>query len=330
MDIQNRAALKQASRQALAGSPADPRRLALTYGGITAGITIACMLAVYLLETQIRKTTGLGSLGLRSTLQTMQTLLLYLPSTLGLFLGIGYRGAILRIGQGANFGDRPLMGGFRLFGPVLRLTLLQGLLFFGVAMVCSYAATVLFFMSPMSTQLAEVLTPLVNSSTADLSTLDEATMEAIYELMQPMTILAAVLCVVGILFVSYPLRMSTYVLVDTETPKAMAALAESFRMMRSRKKHLFMLDLSFWWYYLLIALSSLLSYGGDLLQLLGISIDPTVASLAFGALAALAQFGITATVLNSVEGTYVQFYLAARENQPVRTRPAPSQQPWRY
>ena len=64
----------------------------------------------------------------------------------------------------------------------------------------------------------------------------------------------------------------------------MRACTESMRLMKGHKRQLFRMDLSFWWYYALLALASAVGYLDVIVGLMGISlpIDPLV--LFFGTL----------------------------------------------
>ena len=88
--------------------------------------------------------------------------------------------------------------------------------------------------------------------------------------------------------------------------------------MKGNKRRFLRLDLSFWWYYLLLFLASLLCYGDLVLAMLGVSLplSSSVSYFLFYALFLAAQFGIYWFCLSRVEVTYALAYDSLRPKEP--------------
>ena len=109
---------------------------------------------------------------------------------------------------------------------------------------------------------------------------------------------------------SYQFRLIYYILMDKPHYGAMLAVRESKQLMRRNRSSLFRLDLSFWWYYLLSALASLLCYGDSILHLMGISLPLSdgVSYFLFYGLYLAALFAIYYCFRNRVGITYALAY----------------------
>ena len=75
MDPHDRRALKSAARESLAAAPYDPRKLILLHTGVTIAVSLIGTILNFVLSKQIENTGGLGGMGLRSMLSTVQSVL---------------------------------------------------------------------------------------------------------------------------------------------------------------------------------------------------------------------------------------------------------------
>ena len=90
----------------------------------------------------------------------------------------------------------------------------------------------------------------------------------------------------------------------------LSALRTSVQMMKRNGFRLFKLDLSFWWYYGLIALATCISYGDVILPMVGISLpfNDTVAFYLFYFLYLIMLFAVYFFLRNPVEVAYAKVY----------------------
>lgn len=332
MDIRDRRTLKSNAAESLATAPCNPKKLIFLHAGIIAAFTLILSLLEFLLEGQIANTGGLSGLGTRTVLVTIQTVLDYASTVLLPFWNMGYIFAVLGMSRRESVKPTTLLEGFRRFGPVLRLFLLDNLIFIGLAMLCFYPSMMLFMITPLSQPFLAALEPLAaDSALWDPTTLmDDA---AIASALVPMLVLFACVYLVVAIPIFYRFRMANFALVDNPKAGAFAALRSSARMMRRNRWALFRLDLSFWWFYGLEALSAVLCYGDVILMKLGIilPISEDASYFLFYALGLAAQTLLYCWARNHVMVTYAKAYDALRQ-QPAPSAPAPTpkNQPWNY
>lgn len=329
MDIHNRHALKAAACDALNAASGSPRRLVLLHAGVSAVVMLILTAGGLALQGMIDNTGGLAGLGTRSVLTTVQMLLQNAGTLLLPFWNFGYTFAVLALYRRQEAGVPTLLSGFRHFGPVIRFLLLKGLIFFGIGILCAYPSAVFYLLSPFSGSLVSALT-------ADPALMDDPTalMEnpAFADNLLPMNLifLAVFLLVAAPMY--YRLRMGEFALADDPKKGAFAALRSSSRMMRRNRLALLRLDVSFWWFYGLIALSAAITYGDVLLDSLGIAlpIPQNTAYLLFYALGLLVQTAVYYFARNPVTLTYAAAYDVLRQPAPPPPTPVPQNLPWSY
>ena len=272
MTLQNRHEIKDAAKDALAAASYDPKKIILIHTGVSLALMLTLVVLDFLLENQISETGGLSGLGLRSVLSTLQSLLQTFQLIVLPFWEIGYFCATMKLARREPVSPASLLEGFRRFGPILRIMLLKGLIYFGICIVCVYVGTQIYLLTPLSRPLAEALTPLMAQG-GDLENLlltDPTLITAVQDALTPIMLIFGALFCAAALPISYRLRMVNYAVLDAPRKGALAAMRLSFQLMRRNCISLFRLDLSFWWYYLLQLLLSFLCYGDVLLGLAGI------------------------------------------------------------
>lgn len=314
MDIRDRRALKDDAAQALARGR-DPKKLILAYAGASTLIALVVTLLDYWLEQQISDTGGLRNLGTRSILSTIQTVLPVLQSFALLCINYGYLSAVLRISRRQYADHTDMKNGLRRIGPIIRLLLLQGLLYFAVGMVSYNIGMLVFLFSPLSDSFAQVVLPYISGEAIDVNgLLDEAVLAQMTTTLIPMLVIVAAVFLALALPLAYRFRMAGYRLMDEPRTGAFAALRESRAMMKGKRFQLFRLDLSLWWYYLLSVLTMALCYGDWILELLNVTlpINATAAYFLFYFLYLAANFAVMYCFRNRVELTYAAAYNALR------------------
>lgn len=316
MEIPQSSHLKQNADRALARGR-DPKKLITSYLALNTFIAAFITVANYWLGLQIDDTGGLSQLGTRAIFSTAQTVLPIVQSVVLTCLQLGYLHAMLRISRGQYADHTDLKVGFQRLFPMLRMTILQGLIYFAVGFATFYFSMQIFAFTPWYDELYTVMLPVIESTTVlDPSyVLDEVTLVQATEAMIPMLVIYGVLYGTLALVLSYKFRMANYALLDNPRAGAIAALRASSKMMRRNGWKLFRVDLSFWWYFGLILLCSIICYGDLILPLLGVTLpfNGTIAYFLFYGIYLAAVFAVHYFFRNRVEATYIMAYEAICE-----------------
>jgi len=149
-----------------------------------------------------------------------------------------------------------------------------------------------------------------------------------------------VLIIFGVLFgalavlLFYRFRMADFVMMDRPNTSGLQALLFSGRMTRHHRMELFRLDLSFWWFYLLTALSMVASYADVILQYIAVElpVSPTVAWFGAYILGMLVQLLVYWKYYSYVKTTLAVAYEGLLQQMPEfpmpQPQPAPKKLPW--
>ena len=281
MDLKDRQGLCREAADTLAQTP-HHRKLTLIWSAAAGGMGLLSSLFGLLLSTGIAGTGGLAGMGTRSVLSTAQSALMLFTAIAMPFWEIGYNASALQMSRTGQARLDTLPEGFRRFGPVLRFVLLQGLVYFGVGLLCIQFGSILISMTPFARALAEKMMPLVEAmQSGDAAQADPAVLEAVIKAAIPVMVLYAVLMMVLYVPVFYRLRMSVFRLMDEPQCGAVQAMMSSVRMMRGKCVSLFLLDLRFWWFYLAEIAILLLCYADVLLPMAGVSLPMSEQTAAF-------------------------------------------------
>ena len=206
-------------------------------------------------------------MGVRSVLSTAQMMLSIISMTLMPFWELGFVFAALKLSRRQNAEPQDLLQGFRRFGPALRLSLLQALLYLALAILCINIASFVFVLTPFAAPLAQVMGD-ISVTMPDMN----AVMNSLLSAMVPFYCIFLVILGAIAIPVMYRFRLAQYLIVDDPRIGALAALGTSHRLMRHNRWAMFRLDLSFWWYYALQLLCVLLAYGDMLAEAFGIAL----------------------------------------------------------
>ncbi len=315
MNILDPRALKANAEQTLERAP-SARKILPIYLAVSMALTVLLSLLDLLLSSRISGTSGLSGMSSRAILSTAQTVLPYVSIFFALYWDLGYQSAMLRISRGQQADEKTLLHGFSLFGPALRSFLLQSAMYVALLLLCSYAGSLIFMMLPLSDPLTELLTPFLTESTilSGQLVLDDATMLAMMKAMLPALALILIVYAIAVIPIAYRLRMVNYALLDAPRAGAFAAIRASRAILKGHCKELFKLDLSFWWYYLLTVLASVVCYGDSILALFGVElpIPASISGYVFYALYVVAVFAINLPLRNRIEQVYALAYDALR------------------
>jgi len=328
MDVRNRRALKESARQRLDTALYDPKKLILIHTGVTIAASLIATTINFILTKQIETTGGLGGLGMRSMLSTVESVLKLFILVVMPFWEVGFCFATMNIARGKEAAPQSLLEGFRRFWPLLKAYLLQGFVYLGVAIISYFLSFQIYLFTPLSNSMFDLVSSLDLTSPEIALTLDDATLLAIMDAYTPMLLIFLAVFLLAVLFVSYRFRMVNYLLLDHPGMGAREALHLSRYQMRGHKADLFKLDLSFLWFYLLQVLASVIAYGDYLIAFFDIPIgfSAEVAFFVFLLLSLACQGILYYQARNKVEVTYATFYCATQ--LPIHKDTAPEQNPW--
>ena len=181
---------------------------------------------------------------------------------------MGYTYFTLKLSQDEPVDTKTLLEGFRRWGVILRMILLQGGLYLLIAFVSANISSSVFMMTPWAAPLIQ--------ATQNMAAGAELTPEALMAMAQdatlPLTLITLVIFIPLLAPFYYQYRLAFLCLLDGEQNSALFAMRESRAWMRGNRVALFKLDLHFWWYYALELLVSALSFLDLGLATLGIAL----------------------------------------------------------
>lgn len=308
----------------LAAQNREPlKKLLLIYCGVIAVLTLGVPALDLFLSDRIGTTGGLAGMRLRTVLQTIREILNLVNQFFGYFWSAGFVIAMMAMVLGREPQTRDLTGGFRRFFRVLGHIAFEFLFVVILMAAAVNLAAMLFSMSPQGGALVRELTAITsnpNLLTAEgLLNVDLIPMELLAAIALPMTIITIVIFLPLYIWLSYGFRLSLYLLLDGTAPSAFHSRFLSLRLMRGHKWSMLKLDLSFWWYYLLVTVITAVGYLDVILSLAGIPLPMDETVMFFGTIAAYCVL-ITALSLwkkAQVEASYVLAYEAIAHPEPV-------------
>ena len=320
--------LKSLAARHLEETSSEPRKLVFIHTGIIVGMSLLFTALNLLLNDQIGTTGGFSGLGLRSVLQTAQTVLSYCSSLITPFLQAGLLYAMISIARSQEATPRSLLRGFQRFGQILGYQLWQMLITMALAFGLMYAASFLFVLTPFAGDFLDILEPLMTSGELLLAdgtiNVDLLPVEQMFSAMVPLLLMSAALLIPVHTWVRYHLRMTSFLLVEGEHRGAVGSMLVSMKLMKGHKWQLLKLDISFWWYYLLEALLMVVLWLDVLLPLFGVPlpVDSTTALFIATGLYGLLELGLHLWKKPQVDLTYACAYEAIyREYVPAENNP---------
>lgn len=319
MDIRDTRSLKAFAAGRLKNAR-EEKKIVLIYSGLVIGLAVLVTVIRLVLDLQMDQAGGLSKVGTRTILSALQTMAPLLQSLAVMCLELGYLAAMLRVARGQYVSPRTLKLGFDRFSLLLRCSILQGLIYAGLAIGSVYLSSMIFVISPWGQPFMELMTPML----ADVSmlnpqlVLDDAVYFQVLATMIPMLLILLVVFCIFALPLIYQFRMASYIIIDKPAISAWGALRESRQMMRGNCLKLLKLDFSFWWYYLALFGISLLGDGDQWLPLIGVTlpISETAAFVLFYAAYLALTFAAYYFLRNRVEVGYALAYDAIKPEEP--------------
>ena len=268
--------LRQRAGQLLENIAYDSKKLVLIHTAVALGVFVLATVLNYIFTEIIADTGGLSGVKLRTNLSTAQTFLDYIVSVILPFWQIGLIFAALRWARGETATVRDLLEGFRHCGKALGLRIIKALACLALALVVFNLVAAVYVMTPSSAPLVEFIQPLaetVSSPSEMLSAFTPEQLEALMTLMKPLAISFCAVYGLLVLFLLYVLRFAAFAVMDGRG--AISSLFYSLWLSFKNFGKLIRLDLSFWWFYLLQVLITVVSVVGMALLLL-LSVSPVV------------------------------------------------------
>lgn len=293
---------KKASNRLQSGN--DPKKVVLVYAGIVALSSLVVTVVQDLLDSQISQTGGIQNIGTRSMLTTADTVLTIAQLLLVMCLTLGYTGSMLRIARGQYASPNSLKAGGERIWVLLRTRLLQMLIMTAAAFALCFLVINVCLLTPLSNRVIAVM----GTVSAEELLSNGLALIALYSAMLPIILIYLVALVPLLWYFSCTYRMVDYLLIDRPQLGAFGVLRESRRMMQGNMKMMLRVDLSFWWYYLLQALVSVLIYLNMVLAPFAIGLPPEVLYWGTVVLYLAADFALRYFFNNKVAVTYALFY----------------------
>lgn len=287
-----------------------PGRVILIHTGAILLISLLLTAADFLLNRQISTTGGLSGMGMRSILTTIQSMLRLTQAVTLPFWQIGYTYYTLRVAQGQSAGLSDLTEGFRRFGPVLRLKMLMAGMAVLLIFASTYLSSMIFMLTPWAAPMMQEMEELM-ATTTDEQALVDAIISMAKDVTVPVMTIFSLCFLAGSIFLFFRFRLAELWLMDHPQGGALAALRESRDLMRGNWKAMLRIDLSFWWFYLLEVLVTVLCYGDVVLGAMGVEMttDAFGSYILFFVLYLCAQLALYWWKRNQVAVTYAHAYL---------------------
>ncbi len=328
--------VKAAAAATMVDNAYSPRKLAVIYAGITAAAFAVLLILDYVITRNINAATGLAQLDNRAVLSTVQSILSLAVQLLLPFWTIGFFRAALQIARTGKGCPKDLLEGFRRWGPVFRLDLLQSIIYSGIGIVAFFISLPIilftFPFTPLAAPMMEIMEPIVEEATVTGQLVID---EAITAQLMPFAIF--VYAIYGIVLaimavpVFYRFRMARFAIMD-DASGALAALRTSNRILRKKCFFLFRLDLSFWWFYAAQALIPVLCVAGVVLSSFEHTLPISQEVLVFAPLAIgiVLELVLSWCCMSYVHVTYAHCYDALKASAPPAPTPQslPKTFPW--
>ena len=319
MDIRNLSNIKTTSAHRVGSAPQE-KKIVLIYSLLVMGLALLTTVVRYVLGLQIDQLGGLSNMSTRTVLSTLQSVLPLFQSLVIMCLDLGYIAAMLRVARGQYASPNTLRLGFDRFWTLLRCAVFQGLFYSGLLIASVYLASMAFVVSPWGQDFTDAAAPLL-SQTSLLNpqmALDDATAMALLPTMVPMFLMIAIAVCLLVVPVVYRLRMVNYVIIDKPGMGALAALRESRKMMRGNCLKLLKLDLSYWWFYLILAVIAAIGNLDLWLPLFGVTLplNGDFAYFLFYGIYLALQIVAYCFLRNRIEVSYALVYDAIKPEEP--------------
>lgn len=323
--------LKQDADRVLSTARQSPRRIALIFGAVALGVPLMLAVIGELLNMTISTGSGLSGMDARAALDTAQVALQIVSIVAMLFWAPGMIFAAFGYIRGEWVNGSYLPEGFRRFGAVLTSTILIGVQYLVRIFASAYLSAILVSLTPFATPVYKLSQMMKENPNLDIFT---ANVEGLWMFYAATAVVFVLVLGVLVVPVFYRYRMVPYIIMDGNGAGGLRAMLQSRLMMYRRRRKLFRLDLSFWWFYVLEFVLGMLPMAYLLAQWMKIQLpfSDDVAYWILQVVAAALQLGLYVLAKPKLEVTYALCYQAFLEPEPIPVpKPQPPQNhPWNY
>lgn len=296
-------------------------KLVLIHTAVTAGVSFLLMLITWLSQ-YIAPEGGLSNMDTQTLLSTGQTLLQLLSMIAVPFWDAGLIYCALRLIRGKSSTAGTLTEGFRRWGTIASSLGIRGLIYFITGMACSFASSMLISALPLPPSVIEELTAFLEAPSLPLSSSVRIFLVFYF------VAYSASLCVLLIPKL-YLHRQVIYRIMDDTPCSGFEAVLHSRVLMKGHRRKLLLLDLSFWWFYLLELGIGFLSMSDLILTELTAAIP--YADCVFPIAALLAQLALYWFAKPKLAVSYALFYQHVYNDSLKEPEPHQSKRmPWKY
>lgn len=260
--------LKQEAAERLSRLNCNPRKIVLIYAAVSFGVSLLTALMNLFLNGQVAQTGGLDGLEIKALWETTATVSELAMTFLTPIWSLGLVAVVLGFARGKDAQPKDLTSGFSRFLAGLGLHLLTILLYILAGFTTIYIGTALMGALANADRLEIILQPFAQAIEANFDIIyDPAFLQTlpwadILACLWVPALLVVLLTAAIMIFLGYRLRLAPYYLMDGMGMGPMQAVRKSFSSMKGNVFAFIRLDLSYWWYYGLMALlgtSSLLN-----------------------------------------------------------------------
>lgn len=331
MDIRT---LKFEADQTLRSATYPPRHLVLIHTGIALGVSLVLALISYILDHSVSSGGGLSGMGTQAALSTAQVVLQMVSTVAMPFWQAGMIFAALGYIRRRQVSPRDLTEGFRRFKPILSSGIMMGIQYLGMGFISAYLSSFVVAFTPFADPVVELTEMLAEKPDLDITALN-MNADGMMAFMLAYLVIFLILYAVLAFPLYYRYRMVNYIIMDQPKIGGLAAMFVSRAMMRGRRMRLFKLDLSFWWFYALELLLSVVAMADLLLAAAGVTLPVSdgVAYWGFQLLAVAGQLGLYYLAKPKLEVTYALCYETFCQTGEPKSQPAPQppkSHPWTY
>ena len=259
----------------------SPQKLQLIHTGVLSGLSVLIsVIGLVLSIVSSKMGTGLQDMGKRNLVDTVQLMLPLLLLIVQPFWNVGLQNAAIEYADQKRVKPKSLLGGFPRWKPILTSSLMIGLLYMARVYIAGFLASQVISFTPFAKTVLNASNQLMENPEADLFALLGD--QAVPFLVTFGSVFFAIFVAMA-LPLYYRNRFVNYILLENPGMGGLKAMFISRAMTHGRRKTLFKLDLSFWWFYALETLATAVCYGDIILQALNVPLpmSETVASWAF-------------------------------------------------
>lgn len=248
----------------------SPRKIVWIHTGAVAVLSIVLSLTGLLLGIVADHAGGgLSGMGTQTLLATIQTALPLLVLLVQPFWNVGMQKAAMHYGENRSVSPRDLLGGFYRWKPIVTSGLMIMILYMGRGILASLLSDQIIVLTPFARTVMEAGEAAMENPELDIVALMG---DSLIPFAVTYALVFAGVFLVLAMPVYYRYRFVNYILLEQPGMGGMQAMFFSRAMTQGRRKLLFKLDLSFWWFYLAELLIAVLSYGDVILELAGVTL----------------------------------------------------------